>query len=198
MQELEKILEEIEARKKAAYESKNFDGLTAFRICQGIICKYMNGDNEIVEMCPHCENEAALHWDVEKDGYEAYCPYCGFPIMMCSVCDARDGAVCDWEEEKGCKHSSERYRDYFCKKHMGGAEYPYIIGKDIEADPPASKEFLAECREAAKKYGKNDGLILVSERMPDNSYYCEVTFGDGRRGIAWYSDIIGMWLAKFK
>ena len=84
------------------------------------------------------------------------------------------------------------------RKSLNDAEYPYITEKDIEAVPPVNKEFLAECREAAKKYGKNDGLILVSERMPDNSYYCEVTFGDGRRGIAWYSDIIGMWLAKFK
>ena len=44
MSELEKILEEIEAHKKAAYESKNFDGLTAFRICQDIIRKHMNDE----------------------------------------------------------------------------------------------------------------------------------------------------------
>ena len=43
------------------------------------------------------------------------------------------------------------------RKHMDAAEYPYITGKDIEADPPASKEFLAECREVAKKYEKNCG-----------------------------------------
>lgn len=42
MSELEKILEEIESYKKAAYENKNFDGLTAFRICQDIIRKHMN------------------------------------------------------------------------------------------------------------------------------------------------------------
>src|SRR5699024_8260982 len=82
-----------------------------------VIRKYMNDDIEIIEPCPHCENEVVLHWDVEKDGYEVYCPYCGFPMMLCSMCDARDGSVCDWEEIKGCKHSSERYRDYF-RKHM--------------------------------------------------------------------------------
>ena len=42
MQELEKILEEIEGYKKAAYEHKNFDGLTAFKICQDIIRNHMN------------------------------------------------------------------------------------------------------------------------------------------------------------
>lgn len=70
---------------------------------------------EATEMCPHCQNEVTVQWNVEKDGYELYCPYCGFPIMLCSMCDARDGKVCDWEEIKGCKHSDERYRDYFYK-----------------------------------------------------------------------------------
>lgn len=42
MQELEKILEEIEGYKKAAYEHKNFDGLTAFKICQDIIRNHVN------------------------------------------------------------------------------------------------------------------------------------------------------------
>ena len=28
------------------------------------------------------------------------------------------------------------------RKHMNDAEYPYITRKDIEADPPASKEFF--------------------------------------------------------
>lgn len=53
------------------------------------------------------------------------------------------------------------------RKHMNDADYPYITEKDIEAAPPASKEFLAECREVAKKYGKNDGWIPVEERLPD-------------------------------
>ena len=52
------------------------------------------------------------------------------------------------------------------RKHMDSAEYPYITEKDIEAVPPASKEFLAECREVAKKYGKNDGWIPVEKQKP--------------------------------
>ena len=52
------------------------------------------------------------------------------------------------------------------RKHMDGAEYPYIIGKDIEAVPPASKEFLDECRSVAKKYGKNDGWIPIEKELP--------------------------------
>lgn len=53
MSELEKILEEIESYKKAAYENKNFDGLTAFRICQDIIRKHMNdGWISVEELLP--------------------------------------------------------------------------------------------------------------------------------------------------
>ena len=50
------------------------------------------------------------------------------------------------------------------RKRLNDAEYPYITEKDIEADPPASKEFLAECREVAKKYGKDDGWIPLAIR----------------------------------
>lgn len=83
-----------------------------------------NAESELItEMCPHCETEATVCWDVSKDGYQIFCPYCGRPIMLCSMCDARDGAVCDWEEEKGCKHSSEGYRDYF-HKHMTNGWIP--------------------------------------------------------------------------
>lgn len=116
MQELEKILKDIE--NEALYNReigrKHCEGIAK---AINIIRKHMNDDNEIVEQCPHCENEVMLHWDVEKDGYEVYCPYCGFPIMLCSMCDVRDGTVCDWREEKGCKHSNERYCNYF-RKHM--------------------------------------------------------------------------------
>lgn len=117
MQELEKILEEMEEGTHT-FELLGRDvNFVAIDWVRDVIRKYMNDDIEIIEPCPHCENEVVLHWDVEKDGYEVYCPYCGFPMMLCSMCDARDGSVCDWEEIKGCKHSNERYRDFFYK-HM--------------------------------------------------------------------------------
>lgn len=65
--------------------------------------------------------------------------------------------------------TKKKAKDIICK-HMNDAKYPYIIGKDIEADPPASKEFLAECRAVAKKYGKNDGWTSVDERLPEDVY----------------------------
>ena len=62
MQELEKILEEIEAYKKAAYENKNFGGLTAFKIVQDIIRKHMNDGWIPVdrELPPNANHKGAL------------------------------------------------------------------------------------------------------------------------------------------
>ena len=128
MQELKKILEEIE-KGTHTFELLGRDvDFVAIDWVRDVIRKYMNDDNEIMEQCPYCENEAALHWDVEKDGHQVFCPNCGKPMMLCSMCDARDGAVCDWKEGEGCKHSDERYRDYF-RKHMDDGWIP--VEKDL-------------------------------------------------------------------
>lgn len=114
---------------------------------------------EVTEMCPHCQNKVTVQWDVENDGYELYCPYCGFPIMLCSMCDARDGKVCDWEEIKGCKYSDERYRDYFYKN--------------------LSCENAAEIARSSRD---NDIWIPVEERLPEvfGKYWATIRYNDGR------------------
>lgn len=60
---------------------------------------------EVTEMCPHCETEITLCWDVESDGYQVFCPECGRAVMLCSMCDR---SPCDWSEQ-GCKHSKDNY-----------------------------------------------------------------------------------------
>ena len=130
---------------------------------------------EVTEMCPHCQNEVTVQWNAEKDGYELYCPYCGFPIMLCSMCDARDGKVCDWEEIKGCKHSDERYRDYF---------YKNLSCENVE--------------EIARSSRDNDGWIPVEERLPEkNEYFVDTSsnkeFPNGyyrRLEIAYMTDTV--------
>lgn len=62
-------------------------------------------DNEVTECCPHCDREITVSWDVEQDGYQIFCPNCGEPIMLCSMCDR---GPCDWTEN-GCKYSDDRY-----------------------------------------------------------------------------------------
>lgn len=60
---------------------------------------------EEVEICPYCMNENIVNWDVEKDGYEITCQYCGEKILLCDAClhsDDNKGGQCDWNDEKGC------------------------------------------------------------------------------------------------
>lgn len=58
---------------------------------------------EVVEICPECGAENIMTWDVEKDGYVAYCPHCGSKMMLCDEClHADDAPVCDWNPCKGC------------------------------------------------------------------------------------------------
>ena len=59
---------------------------------------------EEVEMCPHCDTEITIEWDVENDGYEVICPECGEKIMLCDAClHSEDNGFqyCDWCKE-GC------------------------------------------------------------------------------------------------
>ena len=86
---------------------------------------------QIVELCPHCNHEISLNWDIETDGYQVFCPYCGKPVMLCSMCDARDGAPCDWEEGKGCKHSNSLYKKYFEKEWITTDQDLPDIGKPV-------------------------------------------------------------------
>jgi len=59
----------------------------------------------IAEVCPHCDREQYMRWDVEEQGYEAYCPSCGGKMLICSECMNETAdcnvLVCDWSEEEG-------------------------------------------------------------------------------------------------
>ena len=57
-----------------------------------------NFENEITEVCPHCENEITMQWNVKESGYMAFCPVCGKRLMLCSACHD-DGYACDYETE---------------------------------------------------------------------------------------------------
>lgn len=72
--------------------------------------------DDIVEQCPECGSEVWLKWDVDRDGYVVHCPYCGYRMKLCSMCDVRDGGKCDWTESSGkCKHDPVgRYKKFDC------------------------------------------------------------------------------------
>ena len=48
----------------------------------------------VVEYCSHCETEVEMKWDIERDGYKAFCPYCGNRLMLCDECQHRTGGAC--------------------------------------------------------------------------------------------------------
>lgn len=51
--------------------------------------------NMITEVCPECGTENTIEWSVIKEGYQAFCPKCGWPMMLCSEC-MLDRDFCDW------------------------------------------------------------------------------------------------------
>ena len=68
---------------------------------------------EVVEVCPECGAENVMTWDVEKEGYVAYCPRCGSKMMLCDECIHSDDApICDWSPCNGCCREREK-----CKKN---------------------------------------------------------------------------------
>ena len=72
-------------------------------------------NNMVVEVCPHCMSENVMVWDVSKNGYRAYCPVCGKPMMLCDECiHAEDGmnengSHCDWREDENGDPRCFRY-----------------------------------------------------------------------------------------
>ena len=72
-----------------------------------IVFEYTEQDieeNEITEVCPHCESEITMQWSVEESGYKAYCPVCGKRLMLCSACHDDTGDMCDYDiKTNSCK-----------------------------------------------------------------------------------------------
>ena len=62
-----------------------------------------------IEYCNVCENEIRLHWHINQDGFQAYCPVCGSRLMLCDACTHRHGEACDdcdygiWKDKEHCR-----------------------------------------------------------------------------------------------
>lgn len=67
----------------------------------------------VTETCMECGHDVTLQWDVKKDGYKAFCPYCGTRLMLCDECHHRgkDDEYCDdcdyCAETNKCRFSEE-------------------------------------------------------------------------------------------
>lgn len=49
----------------------------------------------VTEYCPNCDSEIEMRWNVETDGYKAFCPVCGKRLMLCDECHHRTGEYVD-------------------------------------------------------------------------------------------------------
>ena len=59
----------------------------------------------ITVYCSECERETTMQWDIEQDGFKAYCPYCGKRLMMCSYCDHLEN--CDYDKDTDtCRYNN--------------------------------------------------------------------------------------------
>ena len=62
----------------------------------------------VTEVCPHCEAEVEMRWNVAADGYKAFCPHCGNRLMLCDACQHPEGKCvenCDYNSETDtCRH----------------------------------------------------------------------------------------------
>lgn len=65
-------------------------------------------DSCVYECCPHCQAEVAMEWDVDLDGYRAFCPYCGETLMLCGECLQRHNGLCDYDGENDCCRFKKR------------------------------------------------------------------------------------------
>lgn len=69
-------------------------------------------DGYEIECCSECGAENEIRWDINEDGFEAFCPHCGAKMMLCDACHHKYGEChddCDWCEGCGC-HMDNAHR----------------------------------------------------------------------------------------
>lgn len=63
-------------------------------------------DYLVTEVCPYCESEIEMRWNVKEQGYKAICPVCGNRLMLCDEC-RQAGGVCDYNGKTDtCKYNN--------------------------------------------------------------------------------------------
>ena len=63
------------------------------------------GAKLVSQYCKHCDTHNDFFFDVEKNGYKAFCPKCGKPLILCDECipaEVRNPQDCD-----NCKFKKE-------------------------------------------------------------------------------------------
>ena len=64
----------------------------------------------VVERCHNCNKDIKLFWGTKIRGLKAFCPYCGKPIILCSLCGSVEAPLngCSLIEWARCKDEQKR------------------------------------------------------------------------------------------
>ena len=84
----------------------------------------------VTEVCPYCEEEITMEWDVTNRGYKAYCPVCGSRLMLCDECQhGEPGYSCNYNSETDtCRHNRPKFWTDG-EKHMNITVCPHCGGR---------------------------------------------------------------------
>lgn len=74
----------------------------------------------VIEFCPNCETEIEMQWDVDRDGYKAFCPHCGERLMLCDECQHRTDGIFKDDCDYCTKSDTCRFNKPVDKSHNNG------------------------------------------------------------------------------
>ena len=142
-----------------------------------ITCKEGNEMlREVVEICPHCDHENILQWDVEKDGYIIKCGECGREMFLCDECMHPDGEFCDrcnWQEfvDGDGNKISACFRGW-CRERDGMIKRERLdeasSDKDIQ-NALYTQEIAAEICELFEDLLDKHGILIPDEDRPEGN-----------------------------
>ena len=151
---------------------------------------------EEVEVCPHCDREITLYWNVEHDGYQIACPHCGEKIMLCDACrhsDDNPNMICDWSEEYGCfRKQPSLLREIRAEldaiySREGGHSYEEVIEEVVRTHKGVITE---RTHDWLLQEGMPDNLLYLLPNVPMSAFFkkgreeCMITVSSKNKVVA--------------
>ena len=139
--------------------------------------KELAEDISVAEVCPHCGRENELSWNVQKDGYEIFCPKCGTRMFLCSEC-VNNGFSCNWNSIHECHQKAEEKKKFSSYKFLLRISVALKSGKlEYYTRPFHSEEKGAEIENALcatyENLKANDIIVNYAVKLTANQNYAK-------------------------
>lgn len=90
----------------------------------------------VTETCSECEKEIELRWDVNSDGFKAFCPHCGARLMLCDACTHRGNGCfhddCDYcGETDSCRFNKPKEEQTALKDMIWKVRITWKLERDV-------------------------------------------------------------------